>query len=106
MYVGDPAIPTCFVCSKSKEVAPLKPILFAWIEPVALDESPVTVSPAEKVPWTFDNTTVVCAAVGLPDWAVTFNEVVPSASNNSKVFVVVFLTTQTLAPEFDTPPTE
>ena len=102
VYVGEPAIPTCFVCSNSKEVTPLKPILSAWIVPALFDESPVSVSPAEKVPCTFDTTTVVWEAVGLPDCAVTFNDVVPSLSNNSKVFAVVFLTTQTLAPELTT----
>ena len=65
--MGDPAIPTCLVWSKSKDVTPLKPILSACIAPLALDESPVTVSPALNVPCTFDNTTVVCLAVGLPD---------------------------------------
>ena len=69
----------------------MKPYLSAWTVPLAFEESPVTVSPAEKVPCTFDNTSVVCFNVGAELKVVTFTAVVPSAVNNSKVFVVTFL---------------
>jgi len=99
VYVGEPAIPICLTEFISLVLTPLNPKVSAWIVPVAEEVAPDITSLALNVPETFDSTTTVWEAVGLPDCAVTFNDVVPSLSNNSKVFVVVFLTTQTLAPE-------
>ena len=95
MYVGEPAIPICFVSGKSNKVTPLYPNRSDWIVPDALEEAPDIISPAEKEPFTFDTTTTVCAKVGAELNEVTFTGVVPSDSYKSKVFVAEFLTVYT-----------
>ena len=69
----------------------LKPKAFACKVKAAFEVWPVITSPALKVPSTFETTTVVCSKVGAELNDVTFIAVVPAESNNSKVFVVVFL---------------
>ena len=60
--VGLPAIASCLTDEKSFEVTPFNPAASAWITAVLLDVPPVIVSPAAKVPCTFDTITTPCAA--------------------------------------------
>ena len=69
----------------------LKPKAFDCKVKAAFEVWPVTTSPALNVPSTLATTIVVCSKVGAELNDVTFIAVVPAESNNSKVFVVVFL---------------
>ena len=91
VYVGEPAIPSCLTCGKSKVVTPLNPTALACITAVLEEVPPVIVSPGTKVPVTSDTIATPCAAVAAVN-AVIFTEVVPSAAYNSKVVASGFLT--------------
>ena len=69
----------------------LKPKASACKVKAAFEVCPVTTSPALNVPSTLATTIVVCSKVGAELNEVTLIAVVPAESNNSKVFVVVFL---------------
>ena len=88
---GEPAIPSCLTCGKSKVVTPLNPTALACITAVLEEVPPVIVSPGTKVPVTSDTIATPCAAVADVN-AVIFTEVVPSAEYNSKVVAAGFLT--------------
>ena len=57
---------------------------------------PVIVSPATKVPITLFKTTIPCLAIPPEVYEVALIAISPVESNNSKVFVVTFLTVKTV----------